>query len=209
MVYHMGCLRFVDFLKSYVSFAEYSLFYRALLHKRPITFRSLLIVATPCSTYDDVCQKGSRSLLTLRCTIKLQVCYAEYRLFYRALLQKRPTILSILLIDSQMYDLCQKKIYIHTRDPCVCVCVCVCVCICVIRMICVSVSVSLGYTTYGVATTSRLLKIISLFCKRALQKRLYSAKETYNLKEPTKDSHPICQKGSRSLLTLRCTVCYV
>ena len=45
---------------------------------------------------------------------------------------------------------------------------------------------------YGVATISRLLKIIGLFCKRALQKRQYSAKETYNLKEPTNRSHPIC-----------------
>jgi len=37
--------------------------------------------------------------------------------------------------------------------------------------------------TYGVAATSRLLKIIRLFCKRDLQKRRYSAKETYNFKE--------------------------
>jgi len=33
---------------------------------------------------------------------------------------------------------------------------------------------------YWVATVSRLLKITGLFCKRALQKRLYSAKETYH-----------------------------
>ena len=33
--------------------------------------------------------------------------------------------------------------------------------------------------------------MIGLFCKRALQKRLYSAKETYNFKEPTNRSHPI------------------
>ena len=46
--------------------------------------------------------------------------------------------------------------------------------------------------TYGVATISRLLKIIGLFCKRALWKRLYSAKETCNFKEPTNRSHPIC-----------------
>ena len=32
-----------------VSFAEYRLFYRALLQKRPIIFRSLLFVATPYS----------------------------------------------------------------------------------------------------------------------------------------------------------------
>jgi len=37
---------------------------------------------------------------------------------------------------------------------------------------------------------SRLLKIIGLFCKRALYKRRYSAKETYNFDEPTHCSHP-------------------
>jgi len=42
-----------------------------------------------------------------------------------------------------------------------------------------------------VATISRLLQIICLFCKRALSKRLCSAKETYNFKEPTNRSHPI------------------
>ena len=31
------------------------------------------------------------------------------------------------------------------------------------------------YHSNGVATISRLLKIVGLFCKRALQKRLYSA----------------------------------
>jgi len=45
--------------------------------------------------------------------------------------------------------------------------------------------------SYGVDTISRLLKIIGLFCKRALQKRRYSAKETYNSKEPTNRSHPM------------------
>ena len=36
---------------------------------------------------------------------------------------------------------------------------------------------------------------IGLFCKRALQKRRFSAKETYNCKEPTNRSHPIsCDK---------------
>ena len=44
---------------------------------------------------------------------------------------------------------------------------------------------------YGVATISRLLKMIGLFCKRDLSKRRYSAKETYTLKEPTNRSHPI------------------
>ena len=43
----MGCLRLVCSLKLQVSFAEYRLFYRALLQKRPIIVRSLLIIATP------------------------------------------------------------------------------------------------------------------------------------------------------------------
>jgi len=42
-----------------------------------------------------------------------------------------------------------------------------------------------------VATMSRLLKIIGLFCKRALPKRPIFFKETYNFKEPTNRSHPI------------------
>ena len=46
------------------------------------------------------------------------------------------------------------------------------------------------YSGYGVATISRRLKIIGLFCKRALQKRRYSAEETYKFKEPTNRSHP-------------------
>ena len=48
---------------------------------------------------------------------------------------------------------------------------------------------------------SRLLKIIGLLCKRALQKRLYSAKETYNFEEPTNRSHPPIGPG-RVLLDL-------
>ena len=44
---------------------------------------------------------------------------------------------------------------------------------------------------FGVVTNSRLPKNIGLFCKRALEKRLYSAKETYIFKEPTNRSPPI------------------
>jgi len=36
-------------------------------------------------------------------------------------------------------------------------------------------------TSYGVASVSRIDKIIGLFCKRALSKRLHSAQATYNL----------------------------
>jgi len=51
-----------------------------------------------------------------------------------------------------------------------------------------------------VATISRLLKIVGLFCKRALQNRLYSAKDTYNFKEPTNRSHPIAGRGGAARL---------
>jgi len=45
--------------------------------------------------------------------------------------------------------------------------------------------------THGVATISRLLKIIGLFCKRALQKRPIFSKDTCNFKEPTNRSRPM------------------
>jgi len=49
-----------------------------------------------------------------------------------------------------------------------------------------------GESRYGVALASRIDKIIGLFCKRALLKRRYSAKETYNFIDSTGRSHPIC-----------------
>ena len=56
---------------------------------------------------------------------------------------------------------------------------------------------------YGVDTISRLLKITGLFCKRALQKRRYSAKQTYNFREPTDRSHPIREIHRLNLCLLR------
>jgi len=44
---YMGWLRLVGSLEWHISFAEYSLFYRALLQKRPIIWRRTLVVATP------------------------------------------------------------------------------------------------------------------------------------------------------------------
>ena len=38
-------------------------------------------------------------------SIKLHISFAEYRLFYRALLQKRPIILSILLTEATPYQI--------------------------------------------------------------------------------------------------------
>jgi len=58
---------------------------------------------------------------------------------------------------------------------------------------------------YGVALVCRIDKIIGLFCKRALQKRQYSAKETYNCIDPTDRSHPIpaCGHTRRSRVSLQ------
>ena len=48
-----------------------------------------------------------------------------------------------------------------------------------------------GDGRYEVATIKEIDKIIGLFCKRALYKRRYSAKETYDFIDPTDRSHPI------------------
>ena len=48
----MRWLRLVGSLKWYVSYVRYSLFYKALLQKRPIILCSLLIVATPYQISD-------------------------------------------------------------------------------------------------------------------------------------------------------------
>ena len=85
----MGWLRSVGSIKLYVSFAEYRLFYRALL---PIIFSVWQV--------SFVCDMG---WLRSVGSIKLHVSFAEYRLFYRALLQKRPIILSILLTVATPY----------------------------------------------------------------------------------------------------------
>ena len=75
---------------------------------------------------------------------------------------------------------------------CVCVCVYLCVGIWVLACVCVFGNCwAVLAERYGVATVSRIDKIIGLFCKRALKKRQYSAKEIYNCIDPTYRSHPI------------------
>ena len=61
-------------------------------------------------------------------------------------------------------------VHMYTCGVCACVCMCMCV------------RVYAQWTTplrYEVASVSRLLKIVGIFCKRALEKRRHSAKETY------------------------------
>jgi len=130
--------------------------------------------------------------------LKLQVSFAEYRLFYRALL-KRPTILKSLLIERILMKIthygpleCLERWIMGTY---ICVCVCACIYICVRLYIRICVWIHLYSAGSGMATISRIRKIIGLFCKRALKKRQYSAKETYNFKEPTDRSHPILESN--------------
>jgi len=58
---------------------------------------------------------------------------------------------------------------------------------------------------YGVATSSRLFKIIGLFCRISSLLQGSFVKETYHFKEPTHHSHPICatQYASDILVTNR------
>jgi len=62
--------------------------------------------------------------------------------------------------------------------------------------------VATPYVTLAQATIRRIDSIVGLFCKRALYKRLYSAKETYNLINPTNCSHPIASALSRFIMSL-------
>ena len=99
-IWDMEWLRLVGSLKLFVSFAEYSLFYRALFQKRPTIWRSLLIVATPYQW--DV----STDMVWLRLigSFKVSVSFAEYSLFDRALVQKEPIILRSLRSGSHHYS---------------------------------------------------------------------------------------------------------
>jgi len=62
-------------------------------------------------------------------------------------------------------------------------------------------SLNFSKVCYEVASISRLLKITGHFCKRALLKRRYSAKETYNSDEPTNRKHPIAAKLADKMTT--------
>jgi len=53
LICHMGWLWLVGSIKLQVSLAEYSLFYRSLLQKRPIILSILLTEATPYDSFSD------------------------------------------------------------------------------------------------------------------------------------------------------------
>jgi len=82
----------------------------------------------------------------------------------------------------------------RVSDPAMCLAACVCVTHTHTRDTHAQIHITFQnwlHLLYVVATISRRLKMMGPFGKRALQKSLYSAKETYNCKEPTNRSHPI------------------
>ena len=110
----MGWLRLVGSLKSLVFFAEYHLFYRALLQKRRIIFRSLLIVATPYTYILTHIQWNAQDTKVVCITVFvcLFVC------------------------------VCMGVCVCACACVCVCVCACMCVCVCVCMYVCIARSIT-------------------------------------------------------------------
>ena len=112
-IHGMGWLRLVGSLKLQVSLAEYRLFYRALLQKRPMISRSLLIVATPYSF----------KRISKRSRLSVCACMQQAPSNYRALLQKRPMILRSLLhtgtnTQQRSFQAFQCDVTQHPLPPC-------------------------------------------------------------------------------------------
>ena len=111
-----------------------------------LTWQKLcLFVYTGARIQPQVIQRAMGWLRSVG-SIKLQVSFAEYRLFYRALLQKRPIIESILLTVATPYSLSRKNdiyffCFVTIMYICVFLCVFVCVCVCVCSCVCVCVCV--------------------------------------------------------------------
>jgi len=134
-LYLMGWLRWVGSIKWQVSFAEYSLFYRSLLQKRPIILSILLTKATPYQTL------GANTCLYLtQCDMLARI---EIFIYIKSLWANS------LYISRNGVNICPYvTVYMHTiycnayvYFVCVCVYVCVCVCMCVCVYVCVCVCV--------------------------------------------------------------------
>jgi len=131
-----------------------------------LTYQDLLICATKLfhrsdallriyvMTHSEVCHPSSSPFPPMGWqrwldSLNLQTSFAEYSLFYRSLLQKRPIILRSLLIEATPYQ----GVATMIRHPQFADLVCQ--------------KVKMG-NDYEVAAISRLPKNIGLFCKRAL-----------------------------------------
>jgi len=70
-----------------------------------------------------------------------------------------------------------------------------------------SVAIERARERYGVATISRLLKIIGLFCRMSSLLWGSFAKKTHNFKDPTHRSHPISTERARESACACACVC--
>jgi len=94
------------------------------------------------------------------------------------------------------HPLCPTNIYVH-------VCIYIYICIITLTYIYAHIYTLFPFSPcygYGVASASRIDLYMGLFCKRALQKRQHSAKETYHLIDPTNRSHPILPARRNTML---------
>ena len=131
----------------------------------------------------EVCWIGIR-VLSLRCQIKtwIYVIHESYEVATVSRIDKITGLFCKRALSKRRYSAKETYNFIDPTDrsqP--------------IWEFCVNESwlVGMSHVSCGVATISRLIKIIGMFCKRALLKGRYSAKETYNFKKPTSCSHPI------------------
>jgi len=173
----MGWLRLVGSSKSQVSFAEYSLFYRALLQKRPIVW-SIKKYAWAC----DVCQQ-------------IQMCMHRYVILHQKFVTPKGNLVRStwkyvhqhafyvrdVFTYAQIHDFAQKKKIVTPKDNLETQCLKICTCVCNVLKLCVYLTwfivkiawrkkTILQRTAWKHVRTciSKLLQTIGLFCKRAL-----------------------------------------
>jgi len=138
----MGWLRLVGSLKLQVSFAEYHLLHRALLQKSPKILRSLLTVAT---SYAYCVCRYMYVYMHVCISVWMYVC-----------MQACMFVCSFWCVGVCMHA----STYLSMRA-----CMDVGVCVCMYTFVCVYICPHLPRRSHGVATISRLLKIIGLFCR--------------------------------------------
>ena len=136
------------------------------------------------------------------CLIKVKILDTKYRCLYHCMSRDTPLHIQLctVLLPYQYQILDTKYRCLYSCIPSCCLInfkmwdtkyLCMYRCISVTKSAGIHRCINRRLPTYGVATISRMLKNIGLFCKRALQKRLVFCKETCIFKHPTHRSHPI------------------
>jgi len=100
--FHVGWLRLVGSLKLYVSLENIGLFYRALLQKRPILSRSILIVATPL--YQRPVGAGAAAGMSVSQTTNIPT--AAPQINEQRQISQQPRQHSLEILKSRLYSHC-------------------------------------------------------------------------------------------------------